>query len=658
MSTTVASVVKHFPSAQNGFTTTLASSISSGAATVPLNSVAGYSNGEVAVFIVDPADASKKQTFTGTIDTAGVQVTGVVWTAGTNVAHSAGATVVDYAAATHISMMTKGLLVEHLQTGIHALTSSATLTSSKVITSLNDTNGNEIFKVGATASAVNEITLTNAATGNSPDISATGGDSNIGLTLTPKGTGSVGFTKRADGWVTGLTAPSTVTALGNRSYSVVINSTDYTDRLSPGMRLRLTRTVTAPTQCTDLESGSSQYYSKASPNKSTFTDDFVCSAWIKLESYAAAVVSIASRYNGTSGWRFYIDSNGRVNLVGHNAGAANFSEVFSYQAVPLGRWVHVAAQLDMSAFTATPTTSYVMFDGIDVPASVTRGGTNPTALVQAGNLEIGSENGGTNFFDGKLAQVAFYTAKVTQATILASIDRTLTGSETSLGSAYSFNNSITDLNTTTPNDLTANGSAVATATDSPFSGGSGGTTEYGVITAATFSTNTTLTVQVPEGYAIPSSGGVSALAYSVHQTPQGFPSDRSKWQIKFLFKTQNTTASNATFAAFAGLSFGVPVGAWNVGYNTTFYNATTTDVYWCLASTSQAGLAATASDPSLQTRQISSAAATVTSNFYVYQPVSLSAAATYVMYTLGATTSAGIMGSTSKCELFAEFNYV
>lgn len=136
MSTSVASVVSHFPSAENGFTTTLASTISSGATTVPLNSVAGYTNGETAVFVVDPSDATKKQTFTGIIDTGGVQVTSVVWTAGTNQSHSGGATVVDYATATHISMLTKGLLVEHKQAGTHsAITAdSVTVATGKITT--------------------------------------------------------------------------------------------------------------------------------------------------------------------------------------------------------------------------------------------------------------------------------------------------------------------------------------------------------------------------------------------------------------------------------------------------------------------------------------------------------------------------------------------
>ena len=56
---------------------------------------------------------------------------------------------------------------------------------------INDSNGNEEIKFTTTASAVNELTVTNAATGNAPEISATGSDTNIDLKLTPKGTGKL-----------------------------------------------------------------------------------------------------------------------------------------------------------------------------------------------------------------------------------------------------------------------------------------------------------------------------------------------------------------------------------------------------------------------------------------------------------------------------------
>lgn len=54
-----------------------------------------------------------------------------------------------------------------------------------------DENGNEQIIFQTTSSAVNQFDITNAATGNAPEISATGGDTNISLKLTPKGTGQV-----------------------------------------------------------------------------------------------------------------------------------------------------------------------------------------------------------------------------------------------------------------------------------------------------------------------------------------------------------------------------------------------------------------------------------------------------------------------------------
>ncbi len=54
-----------------------------------------------------------------------------------------------------------------------------------------DPNDNEELLFVATASAVNEFTATNAATGGRPKLSATGGDANIGIDIIPKGTGVV-----------------------------------------------------------------------------------------------------------------------------------------------------------------------------------------------------------------------------------------------------------------------------------------------------------------------------------------------------------------------------------------------------------------------------------------------------------------------------------
>ena len=56
---------------------------------------------------------------------------------------------------------------------------------------IGDENGNEQIIFQTTGSAVNQFDVTNAATGNPPKISATGGDSNIDFDLEAKGTGHV-----------------------------------------------------------------------------------------------------------------------------------------------------------------------------------------------------------------------------------------------------------------------------------------------------------------------------------------------------------------------------------------------------------------------------------------------------------------------------------
>jgi len=75
-------------------------------------------------------------------------------------------------------------------TGTQTLTNK-TLTAPKIGTSILDTNGNELFLLTATSSAVNQLTYANAATGNKPSLTASGGDTNIGVSIQPKGSGTV-----------------------------------------------------------------------------------------------------------------------------------------------------------------------------------------------------------------------------------------------------------------------------------------------------------------------------------------------------------------------------------------------------------------------------------------------------------------------------------
>lgn len=374
------------------------------------------------------------------------------------------------------------------------------------------------------------------------------------------------------GWISGvLPTPNTVTYNGNRSYDLVFNSTDLTDDISPGQRLRLTRTVTAPTQCADLESGSSQYFSKTSPAGMTFTDDFTVSALVKLESFVAGGI-IARRNADTEGWSLSVAADGRV-TIGALRIAGNNSATTTYQSIPLNKWVHVAASVDLSG------TSVLMYiDGVLVPSLTTITGTI-TALVQGTTaLVVGAEkSAGTNPFDGKIAQAAVFSSILSAATIRSYMSQGLAGTETSLVSAYSLNNTLNDLNTTNANNLTANGGALATNADTPFTitqtGDTAGTLDYAIVQATSFSTNTTVTVQVPEGNTIPTSGGVSTVVYSSNKVPYNFPAQRGKWVLESLHRTSQNQGSpvSGTWYNVGLWQFTAPIGEWIAGYSSDTY---------------------------------------------------------------------------------------
>lgn len=113
----VSSVVNYFPTVNEGFTTTVGvGGVLSAGTAIPLTSTSGLTNGSIFVGIIEPGEV-KEQTFTGTVDVGGSQITGVKWTRGTNVDHLAGAAIVDYVTGTAVNMMDKGILTVISQTG-------------------------------------------------------------------------------------------------------------------------------------------------------------------------------------------------------------------------------------------------------------------------------------------------------------------------------------------------------------------------------------------------------------------------------------------------------------------------------------------------------------------------------------------------------------
>lgn len=182
-------------------TTLSAPGYTAGATSVTVGSTTNWPSDTGITFAIDTVtvvngvevqDAGSYNEFEGTVAT-GTSVTGVSWADGNgDQNYSAGTTTRVYIPVSKTRenrIVTWGLT--HADQAGNLAATGGTLTSPKVITSINDTNNNELFKVTATGSAVNEFTVANAATGNSPTLSVTGGDSNISATIAAKGTGNI-----------------------------------------------------------------------------------------------------------------------------------------------------------------------------------------------------------------------------------------------------------------------------------------------------------------------------------------------------------------------------------------------------------------------------------------------------------------------------------
>jgi len=133
-------------------------------------------------------NAEGGSTYTVTVKT--VSGTGVSWAAGvtgTKLLYTDGTNVIDASSG----------FGEVTLTGTETLTNK-TLTSPKIGTDILDTGGNELIKLTATGSAVNEITLANAAANTDPRITLSGTSTNIGLEVLPKGTGALVVKGNAD----------------------------------------------------------------------------------------------------------------------------------------------------------------------------------------------------------------------------------------------------------------------------------------------------------------------------------------------------------------------------------------------------------------------------------------------------------------------------
>jgi hypothetical protein len=183
--------------------------------TIRIEGVATFASNASVAGTLTGSGAVTFSTTTGAINIATSQTTGATIVGGTTqtgaitVGRSTGAQTLNFgtgatadATTKTINIGTAGLAGSTTNINIGSSVSGALgainlnlpLTSPKITSnsSINDSNNNELIKFpSVVTSAVNELSISNAATGQPVLITTTGNDTNIGLTITTKGTGSI-----------------------------------------------------------------------------------------------------------------------------------------------------------------------------------------------------------------------------------------------------------------------------------------------------------------------------------------------------------------------------------------------------------------------------------------------------------------------------------
>lgn len=167
--------------------------------------------------------------------------------------------------------------------------------SSPQLGGMLDVNGNsigdgtlELLSFSETASAVNEFTITNAATGNGPRFSATGGDANIDLDLLAKGTGTVTIRGNTNAGAIKLNCE-------NNSHGVTIRG--------PAHSASATYTLTLPVNDGDA-------------NQFLQTDGSGVTSWQTVDTSGSQSANIVALNNPTAVDGFTIAASRNVAMVG------------------------------------------------------------------------------------------------------------------------------------------------------------------------------------------------------------------------------------------------------------------------------------------------------------------------------------------------------
>ena len=312
-----------------------------------------------------------------------------------------------------------------------------------------DANNNELIKFPSTvASAVNELTISNTATTGSPSISATGGDTNIGLNLISKGTGLVQINGKA------ISLANSFTTSGNFALTFNTTATTTLDLPTSGT-LATTSQIPTVNNATLTLAGSGgigidsppTFTANASDDK-TITITIADGALAIAKLANIATLRILGRTSGSSGPVQELDGSGVVTVIGLNA-------VTRTENIEGGNPGQIPYQSAVSTtlFSAAGTANQVLLSGgTGAPTWANQSslsvGSATTAGSLANALTISSPLTGTSYNGSAAISIGLQDASATQAGGVSIGAQTFAGNKT-------FKD-----NVIISGDLTVNGSTV------------------------------------------------------------------------------------------------------------------------------------------------------------------------------------------------------
>ena len=312
-----------------------------------------------------------------------------------------------------------------------------------------DANNNELIKFPSTvASAVNELTISNTATTGSPSISATGGDTNIGLNLISKGTGLVQINGKA------ISLANSFTTIGN--FSLAFETTASTSLTLPTSGILATtsqiptvydNTLTLAGDGGISLSGTPTFTANASADK-TITISIADGALAIAKLANIATLRILGRTSGSSGPVQELDGSGVVTVIGLNA----VTRTENIEGGNPGQIPYQSAA-NTTLFSAAGTANQVLLSGgTGAPTWASQSslsvGSATTAGSLANALTISSPLTGTSYNGSSAVSIGLQNASDVQAGGVSIGPQTFAGNKT-------FKD-----NVIISGDLTVNGSTV------------------------------------------------------------------------------------------------------------------------------------------------------------------------------------------------------